>query len=201
MSNTIYETLRSKLAGKPAVTKVVSLGLGSFSEKTKHQSRRLKQLALLVAIVENLNQTAGPDIEVYAQDPSFTKLDVAFLQGLGIRVLKTPSPSDLGEALRVIDEHALVYSPFLTIDAYELLMSRVADMGLLIGDDFNALRVKWEKGTPEHRQVEQLIRSRVSGFRRRALGGDDFWEEGDRAFPMAVYWKQTPAAGLVRARL
>ncbi|KAK7958448.1 hypothetical protein PG996_010114 [Apiospora saccharicola] len=170
----------------PTVTKIVSLGLGSLYEKSKDQPRRLKQLAMLLGLAEYLRSASTAEINIYAQDPGFTKADEALLRRMGVRVLKTTSPSDLGEAGRVIDGETLVYSPFLTIEAYELLLG-TCTMGLLVGDDFNALRSKWEKRTAEHRQVEHLVKSGVSQYQKRSINGDGFWSDNDRPFPMALY--------------
>src|SRR5437868_14338634 len=70
LSLSIARLLESK--NRSAVKKIVSLGLGSL--KSAHQSRRIKQLTIFLAITEQLRQYE-PKIEVYAQDPSFTKTD------------------------------------------------------------------------------------------------------------------------------
>ncbi|KAK8080404.1 hypothetical protein PG997_008222 [Apiospora hydei] len=183
-------SIQTLLSGKnrPVVSNIVSLGLGSLYEKSRDQPRRLKQLAMLLGIADYLRSTGTPEIIVYAQDPNFTKADETLLRSLGVQVLKTSSPSDLGEAGRVIDERTLVYIPFLTVAAYELLL-RTCAMDLLVGDDFNVLRSKWEKRTAEHKQVELLMKSGVSRYQRRSINGDGFWGEGDRHFPMALYYR------------
>ncbi|KAK7956337.1 uncharacterized protein PG986_005559 [Apiospora aurea] len=141
---------------------MVSLGLGILYEKSRDQPRRLKQLAMLLGIADYLRSTSTPEIIVYAQDPNFTKADETRLRSLGVQVLKTSSPSDLGEAGRVIDERTLVYSPFLTVAAHELLLKTSA-MDLLVGDDFNALRSKWEK-LRDNDEREFLVIWRYSGY-------------------------------------
>lgn len=200
LAKSVDNMLRAK--NRPHVTKAVSLGLGSLSEKSRDQPRRFKQLAIFLAMAAHLAATttaAGPGLELYAQDPSFTRTDEAFLEGLGVRVLRTPSPADLGEARAVIDRSTLVYSPFLTIGAYGLLLA-ACPVDLLVGDDFNALLLKWDRHTAEHREVAHLARTRVALYQRRVVAGAGFWEEDDRAFPMALYWRRpdqrqkTPAA-------
>lgn len=182
-SLSVTNLLESK--NRPAVTKVISLGLGSL--KSVDQSRRIKQLTIFLAITEHLRQYE-PRIQVYAQDPSFSKTDEAFLQALGVRILSTPSATELGEAARHIDDATLVYSPFLTLEAYELLFS-TKTINLLIGDDFDALRTKWPKRSAGRNEAESLLRRFVQGFRKRAIGGDDgFWDAEDKPFPMAMYW-------------
>lgn len=170
----------------PTVTKIVSLGIGSLHEKSKDQPRRLKQLAMLLGVAECLRSASPAEINIYAQDPSFTRADEALLRTMGVQVLKTTSPSDLGEAGRVIDKETLVYSPFLTIEAYELLLG-TCTMDLLVGDDFDTLCSKWKKRTAEHRQVEHLMKSGVSQYQRRNISGNGFWADDDTPFPMALY--------------
>jgi hypothetical protein len=186
LSNSVENMLRAR--NRPHVNKAVSLGLGSLSEKSRDQPRRFKQLAIFLAIARHL-QPAAQDLQLYAQDPSFTKTDEAFLQSLNIQVLRTPSTLDLGEARRVIDRSTLVYSPFLTINAYGLLLAS-CPVDLLIGDDFNSLLQKWDRHTTEHKEVVQLTKTCISQYQRRAVSGTGFWEEDDRAFPMALYWKK-----------
>ncbi|KAK7750748.1 hypothetical protein SLS62_007299 [Diatrype stigma] len=181
--------LRARI--QPHVTKVLSLGLGSLSEKSRDQSRRFKQLAIFLAIADHVRQSSSPrgrmsKLELYAQDPTFTRADESFLQSLGVHVLRTPSPSELGEARHVIDENTLVYSPFLTINAYGLLLES-CPVDLLIGDDFSSLLLKWEKHTAEHKEVAQLSKLHISRYQKRAVSGNGFWDEDDRAFPMALY--------------
>jgi len=189
ISSSIPNILPSK--GRPPITKIVSLGLGTFT--TKNQSRVLKQLAFLLAIAEQNNPTSSAGlVEIYAQDPTFTRTDEIFLKSLGIKILRTPSSSDLGEAGKIIDRSTLVYSPFLTIDAYKLLF-RACTVEYLVGDDFNALRVKWPKQSAERSEVERLVKGEVSKLRRRALGAapGEFWAAEDKPFPMAIYWRQS----------
>lgn len=173
-------------AGIP-VTRIVSLGLGSLLV-VKGQSRRLKQLALLLAIRDYLQAARKQTIEVFAQDPTFTRQDEALLTSLGIRILRTTSGSDLGEAASFITSSTLVYSPFLTIEAYEQLTVRCGrELQYLIGDDFDALSQKWPKRSAERKQVEVLMKTGLSKYRRKMVAGEGFWAIEDETFPMAVY--------------
>ena len=184
------------------ITSIVSLGLGSLLV-TKGQSRRLKQLAILLAIRDYLQEGRQEPIEVYAQDPTFTRQDEALLRSLGIQILRTPSGSDLGEAASFISPATLVYSPFLTLEAYEQLFDRPEiPIQYLVGDDFNALLKKWPKRSAERRQVERVIRSGLSTYRRRTVAGEDFWTETDETFPMAVYTRPDGEGAVkVKARI
>jgi SRR1 len=185
LSLTISHLLESK--NRPAVKKIVSLGLGSF--KSTDQTRRLKQLTILLAIAEQLQQHDSK-IEIYAQDPSFTKTDEAFLQSLGVHILSTPSATEAGEAAKYIDESTLVYCPFLTLEAYQLFFS-TGTLNFFVGDDFDALRIKWPKHSAGQKEAESLSRRFVQGYRKRVIGGGDdgFWEAEDKPFPMAMYMR------------
>jgi hypothetical protein len=178
----ISHRLESK--NRPAVTKVISLGLGSL--KSTDQTRRIKQLTIFLAISEQLRQYE-PKIEIYAQDPSFSKTDEAFLQTLGVDILSTPSATELGEAAQYIDESTLVYCPFLTLEAYQLFFS-TRTINFFIGDDFDALRIKWPKHSAGRNEAESLLRRFVQGYRKRVISGDRFWDADDKPFPMAMYW-------------
>ena len=161
------------------VIKAVSLGLGSLVGRD--QSRRMKQLALFMAFVKAHNSIAANSItEVYAQDPAFTKTDEKFLQSLGIVILHTPDSSQLGEAL------TLVYTPFLTIQAYKALFQTVS-VSYLVGDDFHVLREKWSRNSENGAIVEQILRQTRSKLNRRVLDCDGIWDANDKAFPMAAY--------------
>ncbi|PMD48064.1 hypothetical protein L207DRAFT_505148 [Hyaloscypha variabilis F] len=179
----ITHLLESK--ANPTVKRIVSLGLGSL--KSTDQSRRLKQLTIFLAIAEQI-KLRQPKLEIYAQDPSFSKTDEAFLQSLGVNILSTPSATELGDAAQYIDDSTLVYCPFLTLEAYELLFATGA-VKFFIGDDFDALRVKWPKRSSGWNEVEALSRRFVQGLRKRIIsGGDDFWDVEDKPFPMAMYF-------------
>jgi hypothetical protein len=180
----ITQLLDSK--NKLVVAKIVSLGLGSLI-KSADQTRRIKQLTILLAIAEQLRQHE-PKLEVYAQDPSFTKTDEAFLQSLGVNIISTPSATEMGEAAKYIDQSTLVYCPFLTLEAYQLFFT-TGTFNYFIGDDFDALRLKWPKNSAGWKEAESLSRRFVQGLRKRVIGGGDgFWEAEDKPFPMAMYY-------------
>jgi hypothetical protein len=102
----------------------------------------------------------------------------------------------------LVDANTLIYSPFLTLEAYEqLLLQSDRQVKYLVGDDFNALLAKWPKHSAERGQVERLIRTGISQFRRRAASGDGFWEQEDMAFPMAMYSFDGGVRGPSRARI
>jgi hypothetical protein len=171
----------------PRITRIVSLGLGSLTKSTD-QSRRIKQLVILLAIAERLRMSQ-PSLEIYAQDPSFSKIDEAFLQTQDVHILSTSSATELGQAAQYIDGNTLVYSPFLTLEAYELFFS-TGSFNFFIGDDFDALRIKWPKRSTGWKEAESISRRYVQDFRKRAITDEDgFWDGEDKPFPMAMYYK------------
>jgi len=174
----------------------------------------MKQLVIFLDIValigqlqnqneQSLNSDTGAvilELQIFAQDPSFSKLDEQLLHWLGVTILHTPSPTSGGEALSLIDENTVVYSPFLTFEAYKLFFERSeGKVGMWISDDFEALK-SMGKGT--RGEVDGLLRffEKGKGWRRRVVGtgvGGEvaFWEEGEKAVPMAVYWKEEARKG------
>lgn len=198
-SHTIDKLVRnaSKTSGS-SISRVLSLGLGSLTP-IKTQTRRLKQLAIFLAIADALEQATQKPIALFAQDPTFTRVDEAFLATFGVAVVRTPSGAELGEARSFIDATTMVYSPFLTLEAYEQLMLHAGHhMKYIIGDDFNALLTKWPKHSAEKEQVEGIMKSGISWFRRRVISGEGFWDEEDNAFPMAIYSIEDRSRGSAR---
>lgn len=174
------------------ITRILSLGLGSLCSAERGQMRRLKQLAVLLAIRDTLQKQSKSCVQVFAQDPTFTRQDEALLASFGIRIARTSSGSSLGEAADLIDASTLIYSPFLTLEAYEkLLVDSASPVQYLIGDDFNALLDKWPKYSAERAQVEKVTKSAIGRYRRKAISGSGFWDEADGAFPMAMYAEQS----------
>jgi hypothetical protein len=189
LSKSIAAMFRAK--HRMPLTKAVSMGLGSLT--SRDQSRRIKQLTIFLAIIEQLELSSNITIKLYAQDPTFTKVDERFLESLGIAILRTPSPSTLGEAEKYIDEKTLVYSPFLTIQAYQSIFASCR-IGMLVGDDFSALRLKWPKSTTENAEVEKILKRVLTNYQRRSISQsvkDEalFWGEEAKTFPMALYWR------------
>ncbi|CAI6337593.1 unnamed protein product [Periconia digitata] len=187
----------------PATTPIktlLSLGLGSPTTPSKNQPRILKQLAIFLALSAALENAGHGFVTLYAQDPVFTRADESFLSSLGIKISRTSRGAELGEATALIDAATIVYSPFLTLEAYEALLLHAGkgSVRFLIGDDFEKLLAKWPKFSEERKQVLKLVRGAVGGYRRRGVGGDGFWEEGDGAFPMALY--ERGGAGSVKAK-
>jgi hypothetical protein len=188
LSRTITRQLQATLkSASPPINKVLSLGPGKL-HVLKGQSRRLKQLTMRLAIRETLERTSGSSIEVYAQDPTFTRADEAFLTNLDIHILRTPSRYELGEAASILGPSTLAYSPFLTLDTYEhLLVNKASPVRYLVGDDFSALLGKWRKHSAERAQVQGMMNSGLMKYRRRVVDGDGFWIIEYETFPMAVY--------------
>ncbi|EOA87886.1 hypothetical protein ACJQWK_08226 [Exserohilum turcicum] len=189
LSQTITTRLQAMMKTAPTpITRILSLGLGSLVV-TKGQTRRLKQLALLLALRASIQEISGTCIQLYAQDPTFTRHDETLLRSLNIHILHTPSGSSLGEAASILNPSTLVYSPFLTLEAYEqLLVAAKTPVRYLLGDDFDALLEKWPRRSAERTQVERVVKTGLARhYRRRGVAGKGFWSDDDAAFPMALY--------------
>ena len=172
------------------LTRILSLGLGTLSAPQKGQTRRLKQLAILLGLRDTLHQLSGTRIQLYAQDPTFSRADEALLSSLDVQIVRTGSAAELGEAEGVLGAQTLVYAPFLTLDAYECLLVEArarAEVRYLLGDDFEALAAKWPRYSAERGQVERVMKLGLARYRRRRVGGEGFWTEEDQSFPMAWY--------------
>ena len=96
-----------------------------------------------------------------------------------------------------------MYCPFLTLEAYQLFFS-TEKLNFFIGDDFDALRLKWPKHSAGRDEAEGLLRRFVQGLRKRVVGRDEaFWDVEDKPFPMAMYWSvsRREQGSLVKAML
>ncbi|KAH8712067.1 hypothetical protein GQ44DRAFT_730803 [Phaeosphaeriaceae sp. PMI808] len=203
LSRTISRQLQGTLKNSAIpITRILSLGLGSLHDAKGHV-RRLKQLTILLALQNILQNSLGESVEIYAQDPSFTRADQTFLTSLGIHLSRTSSGASLGEAAALISPSTLIYSPFLTIEVYELLLvAPQVPVSHIFGDDFSALQNKWPRHSEERKQIERLVKSGLGEFRRRAINSKDFWLEADESFPMALYERvRFQRDGRVKARI
>ncbi len=201
-SNSLNRHLHAISKSTHPITRILSLGLGSLFV-TKGQPRRLKQLAILLGIRDSLEQASQEPVEVYAQDPTFSRLDETLLFSFGIKILRTPSSAELGEAASFISPSTLIYSPFLTLEAYEQLLVRsTLSTQYIVCDDFDALLQKWPRKSAERKQVEGVVKMGLSKYRRRVVGGEGYWMAEDETFPVAVY-TMTVVSGLgkVKARI
>lgn len=188
LSQTLTTRLRTVQKTSPVpITRILSLGLGSLFE-TKGQTRRLKQLAIFLGLRDTLQHLSSTRIQLYAQDPSFSRHDEALLSSLDVQIVRTPEASRLGEAESVLGLQTIVYAPFLTLDAYaSLLVGARKPVPYLLGDDFEALGAKWPRHSAERTQVEEVMHRGLARYRRRRVEGEGFWEEEDKSFPMAWY--------------
>jgi hypothetical protein len=102
------QDLLSKRSG--LVTEAVCIGIGSFSRDWAHRYRSLWQLVLFIDVVARLS--AKEKMEMYAQDPAFTPLDISFLALIDVTTTKTGIEKN-------ITSSSFVFSPF--VDWYILL--------------------------------------------------------------------------------
>ncbi|PYH29373.1 SRR1 family protein [Aspergillus neoniger CBS 115656] len=91
------------------ITKIVAFGLGTLGKNNLGQLpvRSYAQHAAtltIAAVLKERNISQGLDVQCFSQDPWYNEIDIEFLGGLGITVLKDP------EGFLEIDEQTLVFS-------------------------------------------------------------------------------------------
>ncbi len=172
----------------------VCIGIGSFSRDWAHRWRSLWQLVLFIAVIHGLER---PDqegatkhkIEIWAQDPAFTDLDIEFLRHLDVQVTESG-----------IEAHILtssfVYSPF--VDWFLLLPTflccnsspeRRNDPTLYIGneilDDYT-LYAQTEKKRERLNECNELGKAFLQ--KREMIKLKEFDLHAQALNGMVVYW-------------
>lgn len=97
----------SEVMGKNShqIKEAVCIGIGSFSRDWEHRYRSLWQLVLFIDAVQQLSANEV-QVRLYAQDPAFTTLDMAFLEVLKVNITKD-------DIQKHISSSTLVFSPFV----------------------------------------------------------------------------------------
>ncbi|KAF2124299.1 hypothetical protein P153DRAFT_390849 [Dothidotthia symphoricarpi CBS 119687] len=122
----------------------VCIGIGSFSLDWHHRHRSLWQLVLFMDVVGHLKEQ-NPSLTLYAQEPTFTPVDIAFLKSLAVTVVESAVESH-------ISPQTFVYAPF--VDWCILLPVFLKDkkpalyVGNEIQDDYTAV-TQGKKGSLE----------------------------------------------------
>ncbi|KAF2162823.1 hypothetical protein M409DRAFT_26679 [Zasmidium cellare ATCC 36951] len=132
-----------------AIEKAICLASGSFSrENLECRRRSMWQIVVFADIVEYL-RTEGGDaatgLEVVAQEPMNTELDVEFLDTLNIKALEIDTAAKvegLGPATEYLGEKTFAYEPFLDMTATMLDEVLDADLPLYIGSSIRGLKEK-----------------------------------------------------------
>ncbi|KAF2795169.1 hypothetical protein K505DRAFT_324258 [Melanomma pulvis-pyrius CBS 109.77] len=103
------------------------IGIGSFSLDWEHRHRSIWQLVLFLDIVDIVS-TNGPALQLYAQEPIFTPLDVAFLSALNISVLASDIEARIANS-------SFVFAPFVEWDLLLSVFLKDKNPELYIGND------------------------------------------------------------------
>ncbi|GAB7350064.1 hypothetical protein MBLNU459_g0733t1 [Dothideomycetes sp. NU459] len=107
------QILQSRMVGADMfVDTAVCLALGSVSRNWRHRVHSMWQLVLFLDTVNLLlpvahERGAADKIRLFAQEPRFLELDVAFLISLGFTILNTP------EAETYVGKRSFLYVPHL----------------------------------------------------------------------------------------
>ncbi|SMQ49270.1 unnamed protein product [Zymoseptoria tritici ST99CH_3D7] len=122
--------------------KALCLGIGSLSrENLECRKRSMWQFVVFCDLVEQM-RGEGVELEVLAQEPGFTELDVEFLDVLGVKVLETrlgDGTMGLGPAKEQLGEGTLVYEPFIDMNAVMLEEMVSAGVGLYVGSSIGGI--------------------------------------------------------------
>ncbi|KAB5546930.1 hypothetical protein GE09DRAFT_195072 [Coniochaeta sp. 2T2.1] len=175
-----YTDLRAIIAehfaGHALITTAVCLGLGSFDVKiltdrgcrASHDAH--VQLEAFQTIVKVLEERTSKKIKCYAQEPSFTPSDKAYLSSLGIDVLDSPA------AFGLVTARTFVFGIHLPHYAWGYALAEHLP-GLYVGTDLRSLDGV-NIGLAEDEVLRKVI-GRVGEMSREA----DRW-----AFPVAGEW-------------
>ncbi|KAB5559720.1 hypothetical protein GE09DRAFT_1220384 [Coniochaeta sp. 2T2.1] len=180
-ASSAYADLRAIIsehfAGHAPITTAVCLGLGSFDVKTladrgcraSHDAHvQLEAFQTIVKVLEQ--QHTGKQIKCYAQEPSFTPSDRAYLSSLGIDVLDSPA------AFGLVTARTFVFGIHLPHYAWGYALAEQLP-GLYVGTDLRSLDGV-NIGLAEDEVLSKVI-ERVGEIAR----GADRW-----AFPVAAEW-------------
>lgn len=157
------------------------IGVGSFSRDWEHRWRSMWQLVLFLDIVRHL----GTNVQMYAQDPAFTHIDIAFLRLLNI----STTPSGIESH---ITPESFVYSPF--VDWFILLpmFLKGKEPALYVGnevlDDYGAYAQSGEK-REKLDECNELGKKFLDG--RESVKVKEFELHAHALNGMRMYWKTT----------
>ena len=185
------------------IRKAVCLATGSFSrDNLQNRRRSMLQFAVFIDILRHLERLAKVKIDVLAQDPMYTIVDVDFLSTLKVQVIgphssdSKPLPCDLQEVKPHLGQTTFVYEPYMntSLDDMELLCS--GDVGLYIGSSWRKETFMTDASGVRvfHTRLSTLVRSFHAD--RRAQQFPLF-----SAFPgafdgLVIYWKEPTAASV-----
>ncbi|KAK4502374.1 hypothetical protein PRZ48_005799 [Zasmidium cellare] len=131
------------------IEKAICLASGSFSrENLECRRRSMWQIVVFADMVQYLQSEgdeAANEMDIAAQEPMYTELDVEFLATLNIKALKidtTAKVEGLGPAEDYLGQSTFVYEPFLDMNATMLDEISKADLPLYIGSSIRGLKDK-----------------------------------------------------------
>jgi hypothetical protein len=171
------------LSGKSwDIHEAACIGIGSFSRDWEHRWRSMWQLVLFIDIIQLLKES-DRKVQVYAQDPAFTALDMEFLELLNITKVATGIESH-------ITTRSFVFSPF--VDWYILLPTFLKDkdpvlyVGNEILDDYTPY-AQTEDKKEKLEECNDLGKAFLEG--KESVQLKDFEEHAHAFNGMIVYWK------------
>ncbi|EME83856.1 uncharacterized protein MYCFIDRAFT_207085 [Pseudocercospora fijiensis CIRAD86] len=138
------------------IRRAVCLGCGSLSrDNVECRRRSVWQMVVFMGIVKELGIT-----EMYAQEPAFTELDEKFLGTLDVKVLgMTTGDAALGPAKEILEPEALLFEPFVDMNAGMVQELLQTDVALYIGSSMKGL-------------IERGARAEATAASRKILASD-----------------------------
>ncbi|KAF2821864.1 hypothetical protein CC86DRAFT_397293 [Ophiobolus disseminans] len=167
------------------VGEALCIGIGSFSRDWEHRWRSLWQLVLFVDIVWHLNKSDGSKVWMYAQDPAFTALDIAFLELLDVTAVQANIETRM-------TPQTFVYSPF--VDWYILLPNFLGgyDPVLYVGNEILDDYTLYAQGEDKREKLEMCNNFGKAFLQgRQSIKITSFEEHAHALEGIRVYWKPT----------
>ena len=166
------------------VSEAVCIGIGSFSRDWEHRWRSMWQLVLFMDVMQRL----GRKMQMYAQDPAFTSIDIDFLRLLSITVVEFGIESH-------ISPRSFVFSPF--VDWYILLPTFLKDKGpvLYVGNEILDDYSVYAQGKDKREKLgmcNELGKRFLEG--RESVKVREFEGHAHALNGMRVYWKTNTSA-------
>ncbi|KAF7188915.1 hypothetical protein HII31_09838 [Pseudocercospora fuligena] len=178
------------------IKRAICLGCGSLSrDNVECRRRSVWQVVVFVEIAKELGIE-----ELYAQEPTFTDLDEKFLKTLSVEVLGMTTDNAgnaLGPAKEMLGSEALLFEPFVDMNAEMVQELLEKDAALYIGSSMKGLVEKGKRADATAESRKRLAKDIEAG-----LLATRFCEgKGVYRFPsfdvdpnifdgMSIYWKE-----------
>ncbi|KXT17527.1 hypothetical protein AC579_3224 [Pseudocercospora musae] len=178
------------------IRRAICLGCGSLSrDNVECRRRSVWQMVVFVEMAKELGIE-----ELYAQEPTFTDLDEQFLKTLNVEVLGMTTDNAenvLGPAKEILGPEAMLFEPFVDMNAGMVQELFEQDVALYIGSSMKGLAEKAARAdaTGESRKtLSNVIEAGLLAKRfcdgRRLYRFPTFDVDPNIFDGMSIYWKE-----------